>query len=452
MNVAKSVSDPRSPWWRWSLKELTVAIGYIAVFLAMVSYMGYQNGMFWLCAIASSIITIVCLIFLPRRNAAVPASIVTLVMFLLCNPMLMFFSAVLAINGSLHFGLLARSKTKSEVWSVKQVLLRSSSLTFSAFAIGIWIGLPAYLELVDYKRQIQLTNLSGRLAYEKHTDSENSLNAKFEEIDRWPNTAITLGADFKHKEEVLTDAVSWGRVRSLKGLHNGQVEKFIKSPGFGIGRFSRESTRKLYYPELQDITFGEFPDEKFDELHDAYWWGFDTLNWSEQIQDNRSLHWESVLNFADPESWGFIAGPKQALGFRPHGFTLPLQNMGKSFLAHQNLKLDSLQLISLLRFESPRAYVLDHLPRMDQLVAEDVPTRELTKFEHASIDQLRAAHKLVRSQSTPDDGLEMVGAIRAYESCLGCHNVCRGDMLGAFTYQFEYASGPPANSSTEKLQ
>ena len=55
---------------------------------------------------------------------------------------------------------------------------------------------------------------------------------------------------------------------------------------------------------------------------------------------------------------------------------LPPQNMGQDFLAKSKLKLNSLQLISLLRFEAPRAYVLDHLPRMDQLVAEDVPTRD----------------------------------------------------------------------------
>ncbi|MDA8564208.1 hypothetical protein N9L06_07145 [Mariniblastus sp.] len=448
MNVAKSVSDPRSPWWRWSLKELTVAIGYIAVFLAMVSYMGYQNGMFWLCAIASLIITIVCLIFLPRRNAAVPASIVTLVMFLLCNPLLMFFSAVLAINGLLHFVLMGRAKVRAESWSVKQVLFRSASATLIAFAIGIGLGYQDFLEFDAYRNQIQLTDVSNRLAYESTVTNLNRSDVLLGESREMTESEIPGESEFENEAAVTN---SWnGRARALEGIHSGRIEMFVKSPGFGIGRGFRSSARHADYPVLQDVSFELIPDDEFQKFERQHWVYYSS--WDERVQDKESLHHLGVTDFVRPASWGFVVTPKQVLGFRPHGFMLPPQNMGQDFLAKTNLKLNSLQLISLLRFESPRAYVLDHLPRMDQLVAEDVPTRELTKFEHASIDQLRAAHKLVRSQSTPDDGLEMVGAIRAYESCLGCHNVCRGDMLGAFTYQFEYASGPPANSSTEKLQ
>ena len=61
----------------------------------------------------------------------------------------------------------------------------------------------------------------------------------------------------------------------------------------------------------------------------------------------------------------------------------------------------------------------------------------MTESEIAPIPQLEGANTLVRSQSSLNDGLELVGAIRDYTSCLECHNVHRGDTLGVFTYQFD---------------
>jgi hypothetical protein len=37
------------------------------------------------------------------------------------------------------------------------------------------------------------------------------------------------------------------------------------------------------------------------------------------------------------------------------------------------------------------------------------------------------------------DHIRMVGSLRAAKSCLACHSVHRGDLLGAFTYELTVA-------------
>ena len=49
---------------------------------------------------------------------------------------------------------------------MKQVLLRSASAMLIAFAVGIGFGYPRFLEFDEYKRQVQPTDLSGRLEYD----------------------------------------------------------------------------------------------------------------------------------------------------------------------------------------------------------------------------------------------------------------------------------------------
>jgi hypothetical protein len=361
-----------------------------------------------------------------------PGFVITLIMILLCNPMFMFFSFVMAINGLLHYVLLGRAATADRTWSFKQVLVRSTSATCFAFLVGILIGLPGYTKLVEFKRGVQLTDLSDRLAYEESSNAAGLGNQSV------PPLGVKIDADFVDEEYQLSYENYWGRVSGLRALHSGRVETFTKSPGFGVGRFGRTSIERMSYPELQNIGFDVVPEAQLDQLD---WQQRRQLKQvTELIDDKRSFHWQGVRDFVDPEASGFVVEPKVAFGYRPHAFTLPLQNVGQKFLGAASLKLSRLQLISLLRFESPRAYVLDQLPRMDQLVAETTPTRVLTEFERASIKKLTTNGKSILYQPLANDRLEMVGAIRAYDSCLNCHNVRRGELLGAFTYQFEAAS------------
>jgi len=449
MSVTNKVSETDSAWWQWSLKELIVVITFMAVFLAMMAYMGTGNQLFWVCSVGSLIIMVACLIGLPLGNRAVPCVITFVVMFLLCNPILMFFSLVMAINGLLHVVLLWRAAAMGERMSFKQVLLRSSCLTLIAFSIGICFGLEGYAQLSRYKAETQLTDLTDRLSYEGNADSGSidlaHMDGEHREVTQ---KNAPLGFSFKAEEDNFSRGMYRGRASALKGLHNGWVEQFVKSPGFGVGRFGGATVSHLHYARPQNIGFELMSAERVDELHEDTHGMF--YQASVRIEDERSFHWEAVRDFVDPDANGFIVEPRLAFGFLSHRFSMPIQNLGQNFLASSSLKMSKLHLVSMLRFEKPRAYALEHLPRMDQLSGKDVATRELTPFENESIEHLMQSTKLVRFRENAD-GLEMVGAIRAYQSCLECHNVSRGDMLGAFTYQFETDFVPQHKSSTAPL-
>ncbi len=96
------------------------------------------------------------------------------------------------------------------------------------------------------------------------------------------------------------------------------------------------------------------------------------------------------------------------------------------------LQLEKLELIGWLGRDTPQVYVLDHLPRMDEISSSDVPTRGLDDFETSALDKLNDGEMIVVEEH--GSGLRMLGAIRAIEDCKDCHDVQRGEMLGAFSY------------------
>ena len=63
----------------------------------------------------------------------------------------------------------------------------------------------------------------------------------------------------------------------------------------------------------------------------------------------------------------------------------------------------------------------------------DLPIRELDAFETQALKVIREGHALVKTET--HDHVRMLGAIRAQETCLKCHDDKKpGDLLGAFTY------------------
>ena len=73
----------------------------------------------------------------------------------------------------------------------------------------------------------------------------------------------------------------------------------------------------------------------------------------------------------------------------------------------------------------------EFLPRMQEL--SDKATRPLTELEIKGLEQLRAGEDLhVQAQLNT---IRMVGALRARKQCIECHQVERGEVLGAFSYE-----------------
>jgi hypothetical protein len=73
------------------------------------------------------------------------------------------------------------------------------------------------------------------------------------------------------------------------------------------------------------------------------------------------------------------------------------------------------------------------LPTLPISEEHNIPVRELDAFEQQALPLLRAGHALVKDEQS--GYLRMLGAIRAQETCLKCHDDQKsGDLLGAFTY------------------
>jgi hypothetical protein len=79
------------------------------------------------------------------------------------------------------------------------------------------------------------------------------------------------------------------------------------------------------------------------------------------------------------------------------------------------------------------AYLSKNLPRMDEL--RNAPTRSLDAFESESLKALQTGEDLQVRHGKNE--IRMLGSIRAAKQCLQCHEVERGDLLGAFSYKLK---------------
>ena len=95
--------------------------------------------------------------------------------------------------------------------------------------------------------------------------------------------------------------------------------------------------------------------------------------------------------------------------------------------------IDSIELVGLLKPGGPVAYVPElHSARP---TTADFKSRPLGEFESAAIAAFRQG-KDITSTSDSSGALRCVGALRAKETCLRCHqDRTAGDLLGAFSYR-----------------
>jgi hypothetical protein len=68
----------------------------------------------------------------------------------------------------------------------------------------------------------------------------------------------------------------------------------------------------------------------------------------------------------------------------------------------------------------------------------------LNAFEAAALESLAKGEELCYAQH--GSRVLALGALRARSECTKCHEVARGALLGAFSYEF-LGSAPPAKSS-----
>jgi hypothetical protein len=135
------------------------------------------------------------------------------------------------------------------------------------------------------------------------------------------------------------------------------------------------------------------------------------------------LHEDAILDFVNPQGFGFIRDRGHVAGFQEH-------RLSRVPDAPVPWVLQTMDLIGCDRLETPAVYVSERLPRMEELSPQK--TRPLDEFETLGMQSLASGEDLFLRQTA--DGRRMLGAIRNGRQCQSCHEGPRGTLLGAFSY------------------
>src|SRR5262249_3433289 len=206
--------------------------------------------------------------------------------------------------------------------------------------------------------------------------------------------------------------------------------------GFGRARMMPGfvSEREIELPQVKPIPLPTDVDPPYGPEHDISRASADEPDTAQPQPLNAqlpSLHETGVSDFVDPDRIGYVKDRDHVAGFQSHRFTKIPQRFVPTDQQPASWKVVRLELVSLLKHDMPVAYVSKNLPQMDEL--RDALIRPLDPFEKQSLDRLRSDEDVLIDE-TPDR-IRMVGSLRAAKSCLECHAVRRGELLGALTYE-----------------
>lgn len=328
--------------------------------------------------------------------------------------------------------------------------LSSNRFTTGLILSGALLTLQPILAIVQLKFQPPL-NLE-YLKQARQEFPETSLDHRLQALNT-PSMKTGFPTEVKLLEE-RQDFDNRHRSRRLEAIHSRYFQRFVKAYGFGVGRMGSRDLADLRLPPLLDQPFST--DEPTQHRQSSHSYESQSPT---PLPD--SYHQQAYLNFLTSDSFGFTNDHGLTTGFQPHGFksTLPVGTRQKATSEEATSeeytfwKLQRLELVSLLRFQQPQVYVLEHLPRMDQLASDSIQTRALTAFEQDALRRIEENEELIvikSEKAQPEDRLQMVGAIPALQRCLSCHQGETGQLLGAFSYQF--VKVPSSEAEADKGQ
>jgi hypothetical protein len=287
----------------------------------------------------------------------------------------------------------------------------------------------------EYRRKYPFESLAGRLAFEEGPARELKTGG----------AAPPLSADALNRLDATDNPRDPSRQdmrrRTLEILHSDEAQKFIDRVGFGLSRMPSPSLIYLELPPAPTIPFdkpGEAanPDrEPTETLRPGKAEGrmpsLDMLGSFHQLGGRE--------NFASAVGFGYVKDREHVAGFQSHQFRR-MPHLGdfqprptEGDAAKEKWLVTRLELVSLLTHEEPAVYVSAELPRMDTLNKDRV--RPLSDFEGRALAALRRGEDVVTEATT--NHIRMLGALRASRQCLDCHQVRRGDLLGAFSYDLQ---------------
>jgi hypothetical protein len=399
-----------------SLKGLFVFIAATAFVFGCAAYAGFDNAIFCFSAGVIIILTALFVLLATRQHqrglASCLAVLAAVIGFALIS-ITIFIDAVILVVGGLLFAARATPPSGRSVSIFAIVALMISCL------VGILPGVAEVRRIKEMRREFPIVSLEHRLQYEV------AGRRNFASIT--PVLSVSVS---KRLDGFETNLERHGfRQDELRLLHERSYEAFVRAQGFGVGRMMRPTLEDVRLPALQDIRFDELDAHPSLGINSA----FELAGKSNDIEH---IHFASRDDFLDPEWIGVVlANRKQTIGFVEHAFHF---HPAQCLKDRQWLTIDRLELVSLLRFGDSRVYVLDHLPRMDQLSGESVPTRPLDDFESSALAKLRADEDVVVTHQ--EGNYRMLGSLRAANQCLQCHAAERGELLGALSYSIRDGS------------
>jgi hypothetical protein len=403
MSDASTTAVDTTPW-RFSIRSLLWVVTVVCVLLAPYHWFGgwYLFSVLCSCAlIYSSFRGYVD----PKRMSPVKVSLFAIFggMYIGINSLSFLLHAVLNLLVSI-VGL--RLKLAPRSFALALVVL--AFVAYSYFFVSKYEKLQ---QLQDLREQYPETSLESRLEFEQANRSEVGGTEALSQ-----NLQVSLRLNtFETRDSPVEEL--W-RVSALSRLHSHFYEYFIATEGFGPARMAG-----MFTPNEKYFSFERHPRPLPIALGDEI----------ETEADGEDLHDKVMTDFFKKESFGKIVGSKRAIGFEPHGPTDLKQEIGTAIENAATWQLTRLELVSLLRHNEPRVYVAETIPLMNEL--EDIPHRALNEFEAKALPQLETERDTVIKETLA--GAVMLGAVRAGNDCLQCHNGPRGKLLGAFSYEFK---------------
>ncbi len=405
---------------RFSIKDLCGIVAFCAVLAWCASRIGFTHPMFWAFVCVSAVLS-AAFVYVARKEKRGRATLlVSLLLFLIgsfTGP------AALMLNAFLLFWAGVFGACRPPLPRRALVVTVMVCTAISAVA-GTIPGVLALRTLRELRQEFPIVSLQERLGYEQRPRREASTAVRI-------TTGRVLSELVRFEDSLHTD---FFREARFKRLHDQQSERFVRATGFGVGRMPRPSLALMRRTPLRDIAFDEEPDKNSDSAYNS-WRALLRLKKKDSVEH---LHMVSRNDFLDPVGFGAnIEGIRRVVGFVEHAFHYsPKAGVEDRETWH----IERIELVSLLKFDEPRVYLLDHLPRMDQFSGGDVPTRPLDDFESDALSRLWTDEDIVVRSVEHD--VRMLGSLRAAKQCLECHQGPRGALLGAFSYQLRRVGRP----------
>ena len=283
---------------------------------------------------------------------------------------------------------------------------RPALLAFAtAYLLMTLISLPSIRKAWQLREEFPVESLEARLPFREIPATDAPLSPELDDEL----------SSFEYEIETVSRQQAWIQRENLRRLHESKVRDFVDAPGFGVARLIRQPNPRLLsrghrsnelIPQATAIQF----ESKRRSLAD-----------SASSADRLQFHRQQTIDFSHPLGYGLLDDQRRVTGFQSHRFSEPA---GAEVLR--------LELLGLVVHPEPVVYVSDHLPAMHEL--SGAPTRSPDEFERTSLEKLRSGESIVWAGST--GGNRMLGAIRSGSRCVTCHGGRRGDLLGAFSYQW----------------